>query len=321
MIRNAEPNDIDSIRDFINREWRRNHILARDKEFFKYMYMLNGKVNFAISVDDGGIDGILGYIPYDKKYKQISLTVWKALKSSNGMVGMSLLKYICDTLKPKVIATPGINPETTTAIYRFFKFEVGKMRHFYRLSPSKEFKIAIVSDQNRLSPKESNGSVCEIEKFDDYVKADIIFQDNALKKEAWYIKQRYFEHPIYRYRLFLVTKQDERSLLIICREQKINDSACIRIVDMLGNYQMLPSFTKWIDEEMSFSGYEYIDCYVSGVSDVLFREAGWNDVDSSSNIIPNYFDPYEKRNVDIYFSSKPMGVVLFRGDGDQDRPN
>jgi len=322
MIRSAEPDDIDALMEFIDKEWRKNHILARDKDFFRYMYVLNGNVHFAISVDESNnIDGILGYIPYDKECKQISLTVWKALKSTNGMIGMSLLKYICDTLRPDMIASPGVNPKTTTAIYKFFKYEVDKMKHFYRLASCKEFKIADVLNYDILPTMDAGGNVRELTDFNDYISAGIVFQKNALQKEDWYIKQRYFEHPVYKYRHFLVSKEKERPLLIICREQKINNSTCIRVVDMLGNYQILPCFTRWMDNEMALSKYEYIDCYVAGISAELFLDSGWNDVEISSNVIPNYFDPYERRNIDIYFSSKPAGIVLFRGDGDQDRPN
>lgn len=41
----------------------------------------------------------------------------------------------------------------------------------------------------------------------------------------------------------------------------------------------------------------------------------------SGNIIPNYLSPYEKSNVDIHYCSSDPKVILFRGDGDQDRLN
>ena len=40
-------------------------------------------------------------------------------------------------------------------------------------------------------------------------------------------------------------------------------------------------------------------------------------------IIPNYFNPYLQKNIEIYFfvdSKKIDKVRLFKGDGDQDRP-
>ena len=137
MISFAKKDDIDEIMEFIDREWRKGHILARNKSFFEWMYSNGDTVNFVISRNEGVIDGILGFIPYDEDNSQIALTVWKALKSSNGMIGMSMLAYIEKELKPSLIASPGVNPSTTTAIYKYFKHEVNKMDHYYRLSKIK----------------------------------------------------------------------------------------------------------------------------------------------------------------------------------------
>ena len=44
--------------------------------------------------------------------------------------------------------------------------------------------------------------------------------------------------------------------------------------------------------------------------------------ENDPNIIPNYFEPFEQKNVDIYFVSNVMeNLHLYRGDGDQDRPS
>jgi hypothetical protein len=44
------------------------------------------------------------------------------------------------------------------------------------------------------------------------------------------------------------------------------------------------------------------------------------DPEETGSIIPNYFAPFERRNVEIWYSSKPADIVMLRGDGDQDRP-
>lgn len=41
----------------------------------------------------------------------------------------------------------------------------------------------------------------------------------------------------------------------------------------------------------------------------------------SGNIMPDYFAPFEQRNIDIYYMSEIEDVILFKGDGDMDRPN
>ena len=39
-------------------------------------------------------------------------------------------------------------------------------------------------------------------------------------------------------------------------------------------------------------------------------------------IIPNYYEPFEQKNIDINFSTNiHEGFRMFKGDGDQDRPN
>ncbi|MDE6748858.1 MAG: hypothetical protein K2K21_07340, partial [Lachnospiraceae bacterium] len=70
-------------------------------------------------------------------------------------------------------------------------------------------------------------------------------------------------------------------------------------------------------------GYEYIDFYCYGISDDIMRQSGFIKRESDDvNIIPNYFEPFEARNVDIYFVSNVLDKLhLYRGDGDQDRPS
>lgn len=93
------------------------------------------------------------------------------------------------------------------------------------------------------------------------------------------------------------------------------------MVDLLGHYDLLPSFTTTLDAILKKKHYEYADCYVCGVINEIFDNAGWEDVDKADVIIPNYFAPFERKNIDIYYSCKPHGMVILHGDGDQDRPN
>ena len=73
---------------------------------------------------------------------------------------------------------------------------------------------------------------------------------------------------------------------------------------------------------------EYVDFYSYGLSVDLIQKAGFiNRKKIKSLIIPGYFEPYEKKNVDIRFgykisqSQRKIPVRLFKGDGDVDRPN
>ncbi len=44
--------------------------------------------------------------------------------------------------------------------------------------------------------------------------------------------------------------------------------------------------------------------------------------EADTNIIPNHFEPFEQRNIDIHFFTSQMEHFrMFKADGDQERPN
>ena len=317
MIRFAKLADIDAIMHFIDQNWRKGHILARDRQLFEWMYLEDSNsVNFVISLNDDKINGILGFIPYNSAKNQIALTIWKALKDENAMVGVTMLSFLEKELLPTAIVSPGINPKTTTAIYKYFKYDVGKMRHYYRLANVADFYIPVVKDKH-IPVFETTGPA-EIHAISEYDELKgIILANNAINKDEYYIKRRYFEHPVFEYIHYIVNGK----LDIILREQNVNEHKCIRVVDMLGDFSQLICFTTTLDKLLVDNKYEYIDCYVAGVDASIWEKAGWLDVDETQNIIPNYFSPFERTKVDLYYSSKPKKFAVFRGDGDQDRPN
>jgi len=322
LITFATLDDVDAIMSFIDKEWKRNHILARDKSFFGWMYVRDKTVNFVVSKKNGYIDGILGFVAYDENNSQVALTVWKALKSKDGLIGMSMLRYLEKELQPRIIATPGINFLTTAALYKYFKYQVGKMDHYYRLAKKDVYHIAIVNDSVVWRDVCGVHDIAfnQIYTYEEYANYNVILEKNAIQKDAWYIRRRYFEHPYFEYLHFMVEK-DGNVLDIVMREQFVNGYKCIRIVDLLGKFELLEYVGTELDNLLAERDYEYIDCYVGGIREAIFDRSGWLNVEETNDIVPNYFEPYEQKNIELYYSAKPYGVVVLRGDGDQDRPN
>lgn len=195
------------------------------------------------------------------------------------------------------------------------------MNHFYRLAKQNNYKIASIKQKFIKSCPPSDVSVRYIKSFEQYRNAGIEFAPNALQKDEWYIKWRYFDHPIFKYQLILVNASQMKPLVVVAREQYAEGSKCLRIVDLLGNYDLIKGFTAKVDNILCESNCEYIDCYIAGVEKNIFTDFGWSDIDETEDTIPNYFAPFERRNNDIYYSCKPNGIIILRGDGDQDRPN
>ncbi len=318
MIKFATKNDIADIMDFIENYWKHGHILAANRKFFEYLYITDkDRVNFAISKDkEDKINGVIGYIPYDKSHSIISLALWKALNAQDSFIGMELFEFLMNELKTQLIATVGVNIETSGEIYLFFDYELGKMNHYFRLNELAEYKIAKVIDKLIPEIKRSSVTVKELKSVDEIPKG-FKYDTNAIPKSIDYIERRYFNHPVFKYNVNLF----DDDLIVITRLQECNSSKCLRIVDILGNYNKIPVITAYFDEYMKKNNIEYIDCYNSGISNKLFEDAGFIEIQNSENIIPEYFSPFEQRNIDICYSSSKKGIILFKGDGDMDRPN
>ena len=70
------------------------------------------------------------------------------------------------------------------------------------------------------------------------------------------------------------------------------------------------------------SKYEYIDFYNFGI-DKYFDKLDLRKINLTNKfIIPNYYEPFENKNIKfvLYFGTK-IKLLIFKGDGDQGRPN
>lgn len=318
MIKFATKSDIADIMDFIENHWKHGHILAANRKFFEYLYITGkDRVNFAISRDnENKINGVIGYIPYNKSHSVISLALWKALNAQDSFIGMELFEFLMKELKTQLIATVGVNIETSGEIYLFFDYELGKMNHYFRLNKMNNYKTAKVVDNNIPKIEKCLLKVKKLKSADE-IPAGFNYDANAIPKSIDYIKRRYFNHPVFNY---IVNLFDD-DLIVITRLQEYNSSKCLRIVDIMGDYNKLPAITAYFDEYMKKNNIEYMDCYNSGISNKLFEAAGFIEIQNSKNIIPEYFYPFEQKNIDIGYSSSKKGIILFKGDGDMDRPN
>ena len=100
------------------------------------------------------------------------------------------------------------------------------------------------------------------------------------------------------------------------------DSSCLRIIDIIGNIKCGINLSGVLSSLLINYDCEYIDCLNSGIEEKYFKELGFS-LKNNQTIIPEYFEPFVRKNIDIYIAYRPKinNFIIYKGDGDQDRPN
>jgi hypothetical protein len=221
-----------------------------------------------------------------------------------------------------------IYPEPLTEPYRSRRFTVGELRHYVLPNPDVDrFEIATVHvpvqqslENGDLSAKPMDAANAAAET------ANLQLGSRNAKtpeKTAAVFIARYLQHPIYRYRCDVIHRGGRAIGLLATRIATHNSRTALRIIDYLGPDDAVPGLGRLVLEQVRTAGAEYADVYNWGIDPDLFARAGFSQVDPDGrDVVPDYFEPFEARNVRLRFAIKSdRPVVLFKGDGDQDRPS
>lgn len=323
---------------FIRDYWGATHVLARSHALLDWQHRdeANNRYNFIAARDSNkGIVGILGFIlasRYDPALandaETLWLTTWKVRPDFAHGLGLLLLRKLDSMLAPKWIGTVGLNP-ATTGIYRALGYQVGMLtRHYMLNSTIVDYRLSTVPAEFR---KAANLTSCakflELDRNNFWTSTDGLGLDanrQVPRKTTAYIHARYLSHPFYGYRAFLIVDRGHAGIAVL-RECSHQGASAIRVVDYLGSPAALTGSGAAFHQILLETGAEYVDFFCSGLGAEL-ATAGFSHLpaaDSSGLILPGYFEPFERSNVDLAFSLRgPDGLlVVCKGDADQDRPN
>lgn len=330
LIRFATLEDVDAIMTFINENWKEGHLLATNKSFFLYEYQCGERINFALAIDvtDNKIVGLCGFIKNTEAYQNSCIwgSVWKVIKTDDPMLGIKILEFIHTQSDCKIFSSCGIAPKTIP-IYQFLRFKTGRLNHYYSLNDKESYKVAkIVSKEIPEFVKNNNVSFKEFTTFSDLQKHFDIssFSDALPYKDAWYLEKRYFNHPVYHYKVLGIDDNlGQIKSILVTREVVCTGAKVLRIVDFIGDYSQLSEIGNAIQEVMNTNNYEYVDLYAGGFQLDAIEKAGFQlKRENDLNCIPNYFEPFVQENITIhYFTTFEQDFLILKGDGDQDRPN
>ena len=331
IFRQATPDDIPNIMKFIDEHWREGDTLARNRAFFEWNYIRKGAVTMVIAVDDNtqSIYGIQGYLPYTDEdlYPDCAGSIWKAIKCDDPLIGIHLAEYMHQNIHMRYYAGAGMR-ERARRMAKLNGGSVVAMDHYYRLNSNiktDNYRIATVNEKIIPDFQSYDIELERIPSMDQFMKAmdQSILIKSIFCKDYRYIKWRYYDHPIYKYDLWKLCGTDcDSQAVMVTRNEKYEGSSMCKIIDFFGDYSLFSKLGNALDKLMKDNNHEYIDVYSYGVCAENYIAGGMVCCDkNSANIIPNYFQPFTRENIDIYLEEPKFdGLVLFRGDGDQDRP-
>jgi len=329
-IRLANIEDIPDIMEFINVWWRKDHIIAIDREYLQYEFLEeNGQLNFVIAVDNDTkeIKGLEGFLKTAKTGEfDLWTSFWKVTDDALPLLGVEIRKKIDVLTGCRYSFGIGDNPKTTVPLMkRVFRRNCYKMQHFYMLGECDKYEIAVVNHPQTSRTNElCDYSIREIKDKSDFTDFwNVVYDSKWIPcKDAKYYTDRFFDNPIYKYNMFGVFDAETPVSFFITREQKCGDKSVIRIVDYYGNDNGIVAMGGFIKSMIVEKSIEYADFYCFGYNEEKLIEAGFDVLaEEDSNIIPNYFYPFVQSNIDIWLDSPVEGAKFSKGDSDQDRPS
>ena len=328
IIRRANKSDIPFIMDFLDRYWEKACILSRDRAYFEYEFVVDDKVNFVVAVhkETGAIEATQAYIQCSKKPLHDGFSGAWVCKPRCGtkFLGITLNRIMPDFLDTRKLVGVGFTAKGESVASRLFKpGDIAKLAHYYRLAKRDRYSIAhVVRAKYAECETESNKKLIPIPTIE-HLKAWFDFDtlpDVPMYKDLWYVEHRYYNHPYYRFNIWGIEETPGKiEGLLVGRTVKYNGSACLRIMDLFGPDSIIDGIGPELDRIMHAGDMEYVDFYCAEIPQENMQNAGFvlKDVDDE-NIIPNHFEPYERKNIDIIYSG--AGLKATKGDGDQGRP-
>lgn len=334
-FRFARLDECDRIMKWIDEHYQKGHILSKNKELFLYEYAEKNQLNIflAVNKESKEIEATNGtcYSTSNKHIRDVGGSIFCASKNAMPLLGLELIKRLYQIDNYRYVIGNGSGENTLFLLKKVFKRHIGKLKHFYILNPvfkQKDFLIAkineIIQAKNIANLETKHSNVIEIKNIQELQNnnCEYIFENLIPIKDFWYIQKRFFEHPIYKYKVYTIKVQNKIKSIFVMRKQKHNGNIVWRIVEFIGDQTSFVYAQNFL-YSLFDKNTEYIDFYVYGFDDQILQNTGFiENNENSKNIIPDHFAPFEAKNIEIWFNSPVLeNLLICKSWGDQDRPN
>lgn len=323
--------------EFIRKYWKEDHIFVKSDELFRFQHYnsVDNMYNFYIGINSltNEIDGITGVIPlahYDPNLKIYNDTwggIWKIRTDVHNdeiaLLGLMLFETF-DAYNSH--ASIGMSP-IAWKLHKLRKYTMGYMKQYYILNEECiNFHVADVpvkyQGRNQHYKPTSDYKLVELENLNGLTDMDVQHYYYP-KKSLRYLINRFQLHPVYKYHFWGLYAGDRLQAILIGRLISVDGHNVIRIMDVYGKLEGVSSIYSEVQKLLKEHHAEYLDCMNYGIDPTVFDELGFSLLDVNGDlIIPNYFEPFERRNIALNCAYRAnFHYTIFKADSDQDRPN
>lgn len=324
MIRDCKISEKDRLKKYIKMNLGMNHILSKNDKVLNWYYFDFKKYNFLIKTHKKKILGFLGYIKNsrfskNKSVDMIWLGPWSRLKkNSYNFSGIEFIRHVKRKFKNYKTGTIGCN-EKAKKIYKILGFKVGQLNQYYLINRKINKLYLCNVNKKDINKKINFSDKYELKKFSKLDSFKIKFNK---KKNYFYFKNKYENNPFYNYFFLTIFNKKNNYGFFVCRISMFKKRKSLRIIDFNGDHKKIRFIGGQLIKFIEKNNYEYLDFYNFGIDKKYFKSAGFSEVNNDV-IIPNYYEPFLRKNIKINFAVYPKikNFILFKGDCDQERPS
>ena len=336
----CRADDLPDLLRFLDEHWKRGHAFTICRPLLDWQHRGDDAYSFVLArrEHDGDLIGILGFLPTRRFDPALAddntlwLTTWKVRDdAADAGLGLRMLRFLTDAERHVAVGAITVNAGTQP-IYARLGYRVGELHHYVLPNPdAAPFGLAAIDGAivRHGEPDDASRTVDAVAvDAEELLDGPMSFElqggrGSVPHKTARYFAGRYLRHPIYRYGVYALLDQAAPCALMATRLAEHEGRRALRIVDYVGSADVLARAGRAIREIIGQQGAEYADVYNAGIDPAVFARAGFAHVDPEGGmVVPDHFEPFERRNVRLWFSMKSESdPVLFKGDADQDRPN
>ncbi|MEA5050592.1 MAG: hypothetical protein VB021_03865 [Oscillospiraceae bacterium] len=317
--------ELPAFRDFCAVNWGERHPLIHDAAMFDYYFRRGGQINFLRAADDtGGILSVAGFLCANSlPQPDVWLSYILTKKGAPLNLGFHMLETLRAVTDCRSFGVNNIRPKTR-GLYEFLGYRTGRMEHWYRLNPEKTAYALCRAPHREIPAVRADGVT--LTRLDKRGLDDFAFEDYAeLRpyKDRGYVERRFFDNPWIRYDVCAAAADGGIFALAVFRELESGGHRVLRLVDFIGAREDLGRLGGAVDRRMRERCADFADVYAYGLNPAIPAAAGFVlRAENDENIIPDYLTPPLFENVDFWaVGESAQDYVLFRADGDQDRPN